>query len=163
MIMFSATLAVAGVVLGCAGTYLLRAALVSAGRLQPLAYPLVSPWLVAVIALIVVMALGAGRIGSRAVLTASPAQGLVGAVDSSQETRPAVQRRTVASLALIGGGALLLVLSMWLGEEGRRVPGCWWRSVAPPSRPRVCWSALGWSFHHRWRSSAGCWAACRRR
>lgn len=109
--------AVAGVLAGCLGAYTLRTVLVSSKIIRPLDYPLVSPWLTAVIGAVVLMALGAGWIGSRAVLRVSPAQGMVGAIEPSHEPRPASRRRTGASLALIGCGGLLLGLSMWLGEH----------------------------------------------
>lgn len=107
---------VAGVAAGTAGAWLFRQILVHHHVIRHLDYPVVSPWLLAPLASIVLMSLLAGWVGSRSVLRVSPAAALAGQV--TDEPRRTSRRRSAVALALIVGGAAVLALSAALGERG---------------------------------------------
>jgi putative ABC transport system permease protein len=109
---------VVGVLLGVAAGDVTRVVLVHDGRLPGGGYA----WfpLLAVPAAVVVSlaAAAAAWVGSRAVLRATPAQALTGAEAPAPETVRAGRLRRLVTVALIGGGTLLLVVAAALGEGG---------------------------------------------
>ena len=108
--------ALAGVAAGTAGAWAFRVVLVEHHVIRRLDYPVVSPWLLAPLASIVLMSLAAGWVGSRSVLRVSPAAVLAGQI--ADEPRRTSRRRTAVAVTLILGGAGALVLAAVLGESG---------------------------------------------
>lgn len=106
--------AVAGVVLAD----LTRIVLVARGTLPEADYGLVHPLVLLSVAAVAVAATLAGWLGSRAVLRVSPAQAMSGTATEMPRSRAGSVLRAIASLMLIGGGLLVLLVSMWLGEDG---------------------------------------------
>jgi putative ABC transport system permease protein len=110
--------AVAGAVTGTAAADLFRVVLVHQGHLDDVHYPVTSAWLVAPILTIGAASAIASRVGSRRVLTVSPAAALGGTAGAGPDTRHFSTTRTVVTLVLVVGGVLLLLLAMVLGESG---------------------------------------------
>lgn len=108
--------AVAGVAVGTAAAWIMRIVLVHHGVLRPMSYPLVSPWLVGPVGAVVLTTFVAARVGARAVLRVPPATAMVGA---TTDTPVAVLGglRARLSLAVIGGGSVLLLVSASMGES----------------------------------------------
>lgn len=108
--------ALAGVAVGTAGAWVIRVVMVDHRVIRRLDYPVVSPWLLAPVAAIVLMSLAAGWIGSRSVLRVSPAAALAGQVADAPPRTVRTRKATAATLIVLG--AALLALSAALGESG---------------------------------------------
>lgn len=101
--------AVAGVVLGVGGSWVLRAVLVRRGTLPRVHYDVLPPLVLVGAVAVVATAVAATHIGSRAALSS------VSAVRSTRTARSWL-RDIVAAIG-IGGGAVLLVAACYLGED----------------------------------------------
>jgi putative ABC transport system permease protein len=110
--------AIGGAVVGTAAADVLRIVLVHQGHLEETAYPVTSAWLLVPVITIGAASAIAGRVGSRQVLTVSPAAAMGGSPTLSAEPPRLSRRRAVVSLVLVSTGALLLLLAMVLGESG---------------------------------------------
>ncbi|HET6151818.1 MAG TPA: FtsX-like permease family protein [Marmoricola sp.] len=108
---------VGGLLVGTVAAWILRLVLIHDGVLKPLHYPVASGWLLVPVAAVAATTWVAGGIGTRGVLRATPAAGMLGAAVGVVATavRPL---RAGLSLVVIGLGAALLGLSAWLGEAG---------------------------------------------
>jgi putative ABC transport system permease protein len=110
--------ALVGVLLGTLVTDVFLAVLVARGTMPHAAYPVASPLLGLPVLTMVLASAAAGRIGSRGVLTISPAAAM-----SSVSVTPTLTRRTsivrlvVATLLIVGGAAMLAAAAL-LGESG---------------------------------------------
>ncbi|HEX4191332.1 MAG TPA: FtsX-like permease family protein [Marmoricola sp.] len=108
---------VAGTLVGILASWVLRIVLVHEGVLKPLHYPVATGWLVVPIVAVAATTWVAGGVGTRGILRASPAAGMLGATVGAV-TAAVRPLRGWLSLAVIGLGAALLGLSAWLGEAG---------------------------------------------
>jgi putative ABC transport system permease protein len=113
--------AMTGVVVGTIATDVFRAVLVSRGTLPESDYPLASTLLVLPLVFMAPACALAGWIGSRRILRVSPAAALSDSTVAAPLTRRTSVVRAVLALLMIGGGALLLVVAMVLGEGSRLV------------------------------------------
>lgn len=114
--------ALAGVAVGTAVAWILRIVLVEHDALRRMRYPVVSPWLAAPVVAIVLTTFLASRVGARSILRVPPAAGMLGVATGNPATtgRP---RRMRLSLAVIGAGSALLLLSTSVGENGGSAAG----------------------------------------
>ena len=111
----------AGVLLGVLTGDITRAVLVSVDRLPEGDYSLF-PVLAAPAAVVVtIAAAGAARVGSRAVLRATPAQAMSGASVPSPETPRASRFRKLVTALLIASGAFVLAAAAAMGESGTAI------------------------------------------
>lgn len=114
------TVAAGGVVAGVAAGVMVgdvvRATLVSSGRLPAGEYQLFPVLAVGAAVVVVLAAAVAAWIGSRAVLRATPAQALAGAAVPAPDTGRAGRWRRLVASGLIGVGALALLAAAALGE-----------------------------------------------
>ena len=110
--------AVVGTLVGTLAGDVARSVLVARGALHEGDYtwfPLMS---VPTALVITLAAAVAGRVGSRRVLRATPAQALLGATVPPPDTHRAGVWRRVVTSGLIGSGALVLAAAAALGEDG---------------------------------------------
>jgi putative ABC transport system permease protein len=110
--------AVVGAAVGTLAADLLRVDLVHGGHLPDTGYPVTSTWLAVPLVTIAGASAVAGWAGSRTVLKVSPAAAMSGAAATGPVSRRVGRTRAVVSLLMIGGGGILLVLAMLLGESG---------------------------------------------
>jgi putative ABC transport system permease protein len=110
--------ALAGAAVGTLAADVLRVILVHGGHLEDTHYPVTSAWLLVPLLTIGAASAIAGRIGSRQVLTVSPAAAMGGSASLEAGPRRLSGRRTTVSAVLVVGGSLLLLLAMLLGESG---------------------------------------------
>ncbi|HET8766399.1 MAG TPA: ABC transporter permease [Pedococcus sp.] len=108
--------ALLGIVAGTALAHLGRMVLVDRGDLPDRSYPLVSAQLPVALAAIVAAAVGAGWVGSRAVLRASPVAALGGAETRQPPRLHSSRRRLVTAAVFVVGGGAVLVLGALIGE-----------------------------------------------
>jgi putative ABC transport system permease protein len=109
--------ALAGVAVGTVAAWVLRITMVEHGVLRQMGYPVVSVWLAAPVLAVVLTTYAAGRVGARGVLRVAPAAGMLGAATGPVgTTTPPLRARL--SMAVIGFGAVLLLISAWVGEAG---------------------------------------------
>lgn len=108
--------AVIGAVLGVAITWIARVLLVHNGTLPPLDYPVTSPVLILPMLTIGGVALICGRVGSRRVLTVTPAEAMTETAAETPTLRRGVARKVFAVLVMATGG-LILLLAAWTGEH----------------------------------------------
>jgi putative ABC transport system permease protein len=113
--------ALAGALVGTVATDVFRIVLVRQGHLDDVHYPLTSAWLLVPVLTIGAASAIAGRVGSRRVLTVSPAAAMTGSAGADPEARRPSGSRAVVSVLLVVAGALLLLLAMLLGESGTLV------------------------------------------
>jgi putative ABC transport system permease protein len=108
--------ALVGVLLGALVTDVFLAVLVARGTMPQAAYPVASPLLGLPVLTMALASAGAGWIGSRGVLTISPAAAMssVAVTPTLPRRRPTV--RGVLATLLIAGGAAMLVAATLLGE-----------------------------------------------
>lgn len=109
---------VVGVLSGVLTGDLTRVALVRAGRLPAGDYGWVPALALPAALVVVVSGAVASWVGSRAVLRATPIQALTGAAAASPPSRGTTRLRRLASAALIGSGAMVLLAAAALGEGG---------------------------------------------
>ncbi len=110
--------AIAGAALGTVAAVVARTVLVRRGTLDDLDYPSWSPMLVLAVAAITVAALTAGWVGSRSVLTVTPAQAMTGTTATATATRRASRWRAVVTVVALSVGGALMAWSLQLGESG---------------------------------------------
>lgn len=100
---------------GVIAVLLTRLVLVWRGTIPHGSYPLVSPFLVASVLAIVAVTCVAARIGSRTVLTISPAAALRGPQPTTATARRLTRRRVGSALLLVVLGGLVLLAAVKLG------------------------------------------------
>ena len=110
--------AVTGVLAGTLVGDLTRSVLVGRGSLRDAGYTWFPVLAVPAAGVIIVAAAAASWAGSRTVLSATPAQALLGAAVPMPQTRAVGARRRVAAFGLIGCGGLVLLGAAALGEQG---------------------------------------------
>lgn len=112
--------AIGGAAAGTIAAIGIRREMVRSGALPAADYPRFDPMIAIAVCAVVLTALLAGWLASRAVLTVAPSQAIGRLHGSGPVGRPhpAVRRR--AALTLIAGGVLILGIAMLLGE---RTPG----------------------------------------
>lgn len=107
--------AVTGVLLGTALADLARVLLVGQEKLPDRAYPWVAPQLLVGVLVVTATATLAGWLGSRGVLSVSPASAAT--TESAERHRFPLWRKILGALGMVGGLTLMAV-SMELGERG---------------------------------------------
>ncbi|MEO6511930.1 MAG: FtsX-like permease family protein, partial [Nocardioides sp.] len=109
---------VVGIVVGTVTADVFRVVLVARHTMPDLDYPVASTLLVLPVLTMVPACAFAGWVGSRRILRVSPAAALSDSAVAVPLTRRTSVLRVVLSVLMIGGGALLMVLAMVLGEGG---------------------------------------------
>lgn len=110
--------AVGGTVFGVLAVLVGRVIMVARGTIPGGSYPLASPWLVASAAAVTAVTAMAAGIGSRSVLTVSPADALRGPQPGRDAVRRLARRRVVAALVLVALGVVILALAVLAGLHG---------------------------------------------
>ncbi|HYJ70680.1 MAG TPA: FtsX-like permease family protein [Nocardioidaceae bacterium] len=113
--------AVAGVLIGALVSDVTRAVLVARGSLRTGDYTWFPVLALPSAVVITLAAASAAWVGSRVVLRATPAQALLGATVPAPDTQRMGRLRRLATVGLIGSGALVLALAAALGESGTAV------------------------------------------
>ncbi len=108
--------ALLGTGIGTVAADVFRVVLVARGTMPDVDYPVASTLLVLPVLTLAPACALAGWIGSRRILRVSPAAALSDSSVVAPLTRRTSVLRTVLALLMIGGGAVLLVVAMLLGE-----------------------------------------------
>lgn len=109
--------ALGGAVLGVAITAVARVLLVARGTLPSHDYPLTSSFLIVPVLIIAIVALVCGWLGSRRVLTVTPAEAMTGVSAPTPATRKKSRLRKAFAVLTMAAGVVFLLGAAWTGEH----------------------------------------------